>query len=626
MNENGGLDRYRLIVLGDEPRAAYDRVNLTSYLDHKNAEHLSLAPAGWYTHNGIELHLGDPVTNINRVTRIVTCGSGRTFPYNKLVFATGSAPFVPPIPGTGLPGVFVYRTIEDLNAIDTKAASCKSAIVLGGGLLGLEAAKALDDAGLETHIVEKNTHLMSRQLDPAAAAVLEGRIAGMGIRIHRARRSQSIEQTPTGLRLRFTGGDSLETDMIVIAAGIRPRDELASQAGIQTQSGILVSDAMRTTDPSIFAIGECANHRGSNYGLVGPGYQMAQVVADQLMNKAAKLARPDLTTSLKLLGVNVVTFGDYLAEDCRAITRDHQDVRRQLLIRKGRLVGAVAIGEWDESGRIQQAINKRIRITGIAERRFRTTGRLYRNVTAGNVVDWPAAARVCNCLGITRGQLSQSIATGCSSIDSIRESCGAGTVCGSCEPLIATLLGTAASKPNVKGRLTLLTASLIAAAVTLAILFITPIPFADSVQSAWHRFDLIWRDSFWKQVSGFTLLGLATLGMAVSLRKRVKRIKWLNYGWWRAAHGVLGSAALIALIMHTGFRLGENLNLALSLTFLGLAIAGAATGIASALEAASSDWAIRARRWRPILTWAHIILFWPLPVLIAVHVLRVYIY
>ena len=624
--DRGGTSRLRLIVIGEERRPAYDRVHLTSYFQDRDAERLSLAPARWYADHGIDLRLSDPAVAIDREARIVRCASGSQHCYDTLVLATGSAPFVPPVPGVDLPGVHLYRTIEDLDAIDAHAARCRTAVVIGGGLLGLEAAKALDDAGLETYIVEMATHLMPRQLDPAAAAVLEGRIARLGIHIRRGRRIIAIERTPNGLRVRFEGDDHLDVGLVVIAAGIRPRDELARAAGLQSGGGIHVDDAMRTSDPRIFAIGECARHRDSVYGLVGPGYQMAGVVADRLLGGSLTLERPDLSASLKLLGVHVVTLGDYRAHDCRAVTRDHADVRRQLLIRRNRIVGAVAIGEWNEVGRIQEAIHQRRRLSVLAERRFRSTGRLYRPSTAvSHVADWPAAVRVCNCLGVTRGRLSELIDSGCSSVESITDRCGAGGICGSCRPLIASLLGSAAA-PVTQGRRALLVASLLAACLVATIAILKPIPFSDSVQSALHGIDALWRDPVWKQTSGFTLLGLTTLGLLLSARKRIKRLRFLHYGWWCAAHGILGSAALIALIVHTGLRLGENLNLALMLCFLGLALAGAATGIASVVEAASTTRAVRARRLRPWLTWAHIVLFWPLPVLIAVHVLRVYLY
>ena len=249
--------RYRLTVFGDEPRAAYDRVRLTTYFEHRSAEELSLASREWYEERSIELRTSERITRIDRVAKRIETDRGESIEYDELVLATGSSPFVPKIPGVDLPGVFVYRTIEDLDAILAYAGDAKSCAVLGGGLLGLEAARAVQECGLETHIVELAPRLMPRQLDDTGARLLRHAIEDLGVSVHLNRASAAItgEREVTGLR--FSDDTELSVDMVVISAGIRPRDDLGRQAelSIGERGGIVVDDHLQTSDTAISAIG-----------------------------------------------------------------------------------------------------------------------------------------------------------------------------------------------------------------------------------------------------------------------------------------------------------------------------------------------------------------------------------
>ena len=250
-----------ITVLCDEPRAAYDRVQLSAFFCGKTADDLSLVEGGFFDQPGIRIHLSDRAVSIDRDRRCVSTSSGQRVDYDRLVLATGSHPFVPPIAGRDRPGCFVYRTIEDLQAIRDASLTAKVGVVVGGGLLGLEAAKALKDLGLDTHVVEFAPRLMAVQIDEAGGRVLRSRIAALGVGIHTGKSTVAIEDGATcAQRLRFADGGELETDLIVFSAGIRPRDELARSAGLSVgvRGGIKVDDACRTSDPVIFAIGECA--------------------------------------------------------------------------------------------------------------------------------------------------------------------------------------------------------------------------------------------------------------------------------------------------------------------------------------------------------------------------------
>ncbi len=269
----------QMVTFCEEPRPAYDRVNLTKYFEHRDAGHLQLARLEWYAENGITLHVGDRALAIDRERRVVVSDCGREVAYDAIVLATGSAPFVPSVPGVEKEGIFVYRTIEDLERILAYSPKATRAAVMGGGLLGLEAAKAVRDLGVETHVVEFASRLMPRQIDEAGSRALREKIESLGVKIHLNKSTEEFLGNGKVEGLAFADGGVLEVDMVVISAGIRPRDELARACGLEVgpRGGIVVDDSLCTSDPDIFAIGEVALHRGMIYGLVAPGYEMADV-------------------------------------------------------------------------------------------------------------------------------------------------------------------------------------------------------------------------------------------------------------------------------------------------------------------------------------------------------------
>ena len=309
-----GLPDLQVTVLCDEPRAAYDRVHLSEFFSGKTADDLSLVEPGFFERTGFDLRLGARAVAVERRTRTVTTADGTVLPYDKLVLATGSNPFVPPVPGRDRPNCFVYRTIEDLEAMQAAGAHAQRGVVVGGGLLGLECAKALRDMGLETHVVEFAPRLMTAQVDDGGAAVLRTRIEALGVQVHTGRNTAEITDGASARhRMVYTDGTWLETDMIVFSAGIRPRDELARQCAlaIGPRGGVLIDDHCRTSDHDVYAIGECASWNEQVFGLVAPGYDMARVVARHIAGDVeAAFTGADMSTKLKLLGVDVASFGD----------------------------------------------------------------------------------------------------------------------------------------------------------------------------------------------------------------------------------------------------------------------------------------------------------------------------
>jgi NAD(P)H-dependent nitrite reductase large subunit len=344
---------YQVVSFCEEPRPAYDRVNLTKYFTHRDPAPLILARREWYQENEITLFVGDRATAIDRGRRVVRSERGREVPYDHVVLATGSAPFVPPIPGVDKKGVFVYRTIEDLERIIAYARRAKRAAVVGGGLLGLEAAKAVYDLALETHVVEFAPRLMPRQVDDAGSKALVGKIESLGVQIHLNTNTKAILGNGKVEGMEFADGGQLDVDMVVISAGIKPRDELARACGLEVgpRGGVVVDDALRTSDPDIFAIGEIALHRSMIYGLVAPGYEMADTLAANLTGADRAFTGADLSTKLKLMGVDVASFGENFADatETRSIAFEDpfQGVYKKLIFNRDgtRLLGGILVGD-----------------------------------------------------------------------------------------------------------------------------------------------------------------------------------------------------------------------------------------------------------------------------------------
>ncbi|MCM2369569.1 FAD-dependent oxidoreductase [Aporhodopirellula aestuarii] len=631
--ESSERSRFSISVFGEEPRPAYDRVNLSSLLTGRTESDLLLAPRDWYAQNDIDLRTGHRITHIDTERRELHDHAGNVEPYDRLVLATGSYPWVPPIEGADCPGVFVYRTIDDLEAIRNYVTTqnATTSAVIGGGLLGLEAAKVIKDLGLSTTILEVAPGLMPRQLDAQAAKVLREKVQALGVDVHVTRRTRRITSDNEKLTLEFENADPLSVDIVLVAAGIRPRDELARASGLSIgpRGGIAVNRRLETSDPNVFAIGECASIDGHIHGLVAPCYRMADVLAARLSGESVEFVDNEEAVELKLLGVPVITLGKAIGESTSGVVITHGSDTgyRKLILEQGRLVGAASVGQWEDANLIRMAVSRHQRLWPTQRTRFVKTGTPFAGGAGLSIHQWPAHATVCSCMGVTRGQLGVAIAAGHTSLPALSTATGAATACGTCKSLLCELVGAGPEKSNARGGIAVLITSLIAVLLAGLIVVLPPIPFATSVQDSWREIDALWRDGFIKQVTGFTLLFIMLAAITFSLRKRTRWFRLGNYGLWRAAHAVLGTAMLAGLVVHTGVRMGSNLNFALSLTFLSLCLVGGLAGIASSLESKlSGESAMLIRAWRPKLTWVHIALFVPMPALLAGHIFSVYWY
>jgi nitrite reductase (NADH) large subunit len=483
---------FDITVLGEEPRPAYDRVQLSAFFSGKTAADLSLVEAGFFTQNNIALQLSERAVSIDRNSRRVRTANGHEFEYDTLILATGSYPFVPAIVGRDRPHCHVYRTIEDLEAIRASSEGARVGVVIGGGLLGLEAAKALRDLGLETNVVEFAPRLMALQVDEGGGLMLRRKIEALGVRVHTGKNTKDIVAGDNARHcMNFSDGSSLEADVIVFSAGIRPRDELARAAGLAVgeRGGVVIDDHCRTSDPNVYAIGECALWRGRTFGLVAPGYDMARVVAATVVGKAGAtevagvtevagatgavaltgtagatgpaeangatgangapgpvFAGADMSTKLKLLGVGVASIGDAHAASPGARAYSFIDERREvykkLVVNEdgSRLLGAVLVGDTDDYGSWLQTMLNSLPLPEHPEDLIMPPRAGAAHSAASGLAALPAEAQICSCNNISKGSICAAVENGCTTLGALKKATKAATSCGGCAPLVTQVL------------------------------------------------------------------------------------------------------------------------------------------------------------------------------------------
>jgi len=446
---------FKITVFGEEPRPAYDRVHLSEFFENQDAKALEMAPAAWYDDKGINLVVGERVADINRTSKTITTVKDRVFSYDYLVLATGSSPFVPPIKGVEKEGVFVYRTIEDLEGMLAYAAKLKTekpdarAAVLGGGLLGLEAGKAVMDMGLEPHIVEFASKLMPRQLDSRSSQVLQLKLESIGLNIHLSKATNQIlgDKAITGME--FGEDDILDVDMLVVSAGIRPRDELGKNCGLEVgvRGGIVVNNKMQTSDENIYAIGEIALYSQMIYGLVAPGYDMASVAVDQIVGKTESLMPDDIdmSTKLKLIGVDVASFGEPFMPAAKGHSvifenkTQHLYKRINVSLDGKSLLGGILVGDASDYNMLHQVYLNGMAIPEDPSQLILPASE--GGSSFGSVLDLPDIAQVCSCESVSKGDICCSITEGESNnLGDVVTKTKATTGCGGCKPMVVDLV------------------------------------------------------------------------------------------------------------------------------------------------------------------------------------------
>ena len=610
-------------LFGAEHWAPYDRVKLSTFLfGSTDFDDLTNLPPE--LDDSVEHLVGLPVTGINPDRRWVEDRLGQRHHYSSLVLALGSDAHIPSIPGTTLSGVLRFRDMADAQALIARRLRSTHTVVIGGGLLGIEAAHGLCRFGTNVTLIQHADRLMNRQLDSEAASMVANNLreAGVDIRLNTSvRRIKGTERVESVV---LADGSELPCDTVVFATGIAPRTALARKAGLKVANGIRVTASMQTSDPHIYAVGECAQFEDRVCGLVMPALQQARVAAGCLAGSDDSYTPVADSTWLKVLSLEVFSAGRFTDEERGMVHRSlvyhdsNAGIYRALMLRAGRLVGVVSVGSWAERQKVLNRIADGRRIQPWEVLRFRFTGELNEG-GAGQVSEWPAATVICQCRGLSRRQLQDFMADGCD-VATLKSVSGAGTVCGGCEPLLDSLCsGGAAAARKVPGATALAIISAVAAFV-MALAFWLPSPApASSVQNI-SLFEQFSRNGLWRQWSGYAVLAVSVLLLLMSLKKRFPKVPMGSFTGWRIAHAALALLALLTLYWHTGFSLGENLNRWLMLSFIGAAMVGITAALLTRLQVAMNGvgWL------RQGSTWLHILVCWPLPTLLIFHIVSAY--
>jgi len=451
----GGGEQFEITVFGDEPYGNYNRILLSNVLNgSQDPSDIFLNPLEWYAENNVTLHAPARVTHIDRARKEIHSDDGQVTPYDKAIIATGSRPFVPPMEGLKTPdgedkhGVFVFRTIDDCHKIAGYANKCRRAAVIGGGLLGLEAARGLLNYGVEVHVIHLAPWLMNNQLDPQAGAILRGIMEKMGVHVHLEKATATVLGEDSVLGLQFKDGSVLDCDMVVISTGITPNAEVGRECGLTVERAIVTDNQMRSVDdPDIYVVGECAQHRGRVYGLVAPLWEMGQVLADHITrrNPEAAYHGSKIATKLKVMGVELASMGVTEPADERdevvTFAEPKRGTYKKLIIRDGMLIGAMMLGDLNKVAYLMQAFD---RGTPLPEERLSLLFDIGAPSTETTMLEMPDAAQVCNCNGVSKGQIRRCVEGGKRSLKMVMEATRAGLGCGSCKKLVQEVVEWAA--------------------------------------------------------------------------------------------------------------------------------------------------------------------------------------
>jgi len=617
-----------IAIFGDEPWQPYNRVKLSSLISGEIKEDDLYSAYDLTNNKNVTCFYNNKISKIDRYQKSVIDDYDKRYTYKRLILATGSRAYLPEIDGTNLKNVFTFRDLNDAQNLMVRSVRTRVTVIIGGGLLGLETARAMQRYNTEVHVIEHSMWLMFNQLDNRAGSYLKQYVEALGVHVHLSNRVLKINGNDNNqvTSITLSHGEILECDTVVIAAGIKTNSLLASDAGLHVGKGIRVDDHLQTRDKNIFAIGECAEHNNKVYGLVAPGLEQAAVVAHYLFGENVKYSGSISATNLKVLDYPVFSVGNTGANEPARnsfIYQDHKrEVYRKIIVINGRIRGAVGIGEWPGVNRFQEAVEHKRRIWPWQINRFINEGLLWNDVASESVIDWPASAIVCNCTGVTRGQLDSAMKRGSTSAEQLALETGASSVCGSCKDLLCDFVGGNATPEPTKAYKTLTITSILTVIAAIFIFIMPAMPYSDSVQTEFN-IDQLWRNELFKQISGFSLLFLSILISLVSIRKRFTNIINLwDFAYWRLAHVVIGLLTLAVLLTHTGFRLGDNLNFYLMLTFSALLFVGSVAGVVIGYEHKLPR--RLAKQVRSYAIWSHILLLWPLPALLSFHIIKTY--
>ena len=607
-------------IFNGEPDAPYNRAQL-SYFLAGDVDEGSLGIPMPAERNRITLYNQCRVRRVLVSDQTVIDQQGRVHAYDRLIFATGSTVRVPLIDGLSKEGVCLFRTREDAYRLIEYRQHHRTVFVIGSGPLGIETALAMKTPANQVYLQVRNT-LCSRSLDDNAKGVLSDFIRSRGISIIEGAVVESIIGIHQVHGVALNNGDIIDVDAVVICTGISPSTDLAADAGIIVGRGIRVNEFMQTNVPHIYAIGECAEFDGQTFGLLIPCHEQADTCIRHILNRPRAYSANSGDLQLKSDGFSTRIIGDINEPGCKTYIYKNtlKNTYRKLLLKRNTIQGAIVVGDWKEAGRVAGYRISRQRVTSRALKRFVKTGHLWTEVETP-ISEQPAEYIVCLCKNVTRGEISGAMERGHRTLSAIGKEVEAGVTCGSCQPLLKQMINEPVPHLVMRHYRKIFWASILSVTIIALTMLSPKLPFQRSVQFAF-QFEKIWYGSGYKQFTGYLLLGLCALSGALVMRKRWKRLNLGNLDDWRYAHTLLGLIALVALIVHTGFRLGENLNLILMVVFLLATLTGSLVGMFMSRNHHWTD--LKLNQHRAWWSRVHYGLLWMLPALLGFHIVSAY--
>ncbi|MCO7222797.1 FAD-dependent oxidoreductase [Pleionea sp. CnH1-48] len=613
-----------ILIFGDEKVDPYNRVQLSNFLSGRLDIDDLFTPIDSTEDSRVTQYIGKRIVFIDRDAYCIKDDQGNIYEYSKLILATGSTAYVPDVPGQDMLGVLTFRSLADAYRLQRCKQANKRIYVIGSGALGLETAVAMKTPDNEVFI-EARKGLLAGQTDAQAYSVLKECILSSGIKIVSKDPVIKLIGNGTVSAVQLTSGKVIECDNVIFCTGIKPNVGLALQAGLATNKGVIVNQYMQTSDPDVYAIGECSEYNGITYGVVAPGLEQAAITANHIQGIRQAYQGSPNNIQVKLGNYSSGFYGELDASDCEVFVFSNRlkGIYRKLLVKKNRVIGFIHIGIWEEAGKVQTYVDKQTKVKPSLFKKFANEGLLWDTSKTSNIRQQPEDYVVCLCENVTRGELTCAMNQGNRTLGTLCDRTGAGTVCGSCKPLLAEMLDTPVPNLVMRHSKSIYTASLLALLLIILTIIFEPLSISPSVQVNW-KIEMLWFDNFWKQVSGYTLLGLCALGGALSLRKRFSKFSVGNLDNWRYFHSVVGVLALIILMIHTGLRLGSNLNFVLMAVFLAATLTGSLVGI---FMSKSHHWTdLKLREYRKWWSRIHYGLLWLLPTLLTYHIVSVYYY
>ncbi|MCY4046226.1 MAG: FAD-dependent oxidoreductase, partial [Cellvibrionales bacterium] len=596
-------------LFGEEESRPYNRIALSQLLSGEF--HLDDISLDLKSSSHLTTHFGTRVNKIHDDSLITALGE--LYSFDKVVLATGSSAHIPNIDNVDKKGVYVLRTLRDTEALLSRRIGSRHTVVLGGGLLGIEAAKAMRKDSTNVTLIHHSPWLMNHQLDDIGGQQLKRTLEDKGIQVKTSESIRRIIGDEKLTELELRSGERVICDTLIIATGISPNIELASNAGLSVGRGIKINEKLETSKANIFAIGECAEYQGEVVGLVAPGLEQASILAQRLSGKESNFKKKTQRFQLKVLDKSVLSAGKigsrFQSSDSETLTYQQDDQHRAIRLENGRIKGMASIGIWDQGLEVKQLIDDNHRLRFWQKQRFLRTGNINRPSS-----EIPDQQIICNCKQISAGQIKACVAQG-----KPIQSTGAGSVCGSCEILFSRFDQSTITSSIKKETALILVAGL---GIALLALFALLNPFGTTESYQPDHISHFWHDSFYRQITGFSILAITVLSFLFSLRKRINWLNKLSFGPLRLFHGLMATLALALLFLHTGVSDFQGVNQWLLYSFFGATIFGAISGLFADFEKRFNSLGIK--KAKGVAVFAHIVTFWPLPVLLGFHILSVY--